>query len=117
MENANVIVTDKEVIDEAAAIQALKDYLLRTGKSQAAVAKELGVSDGLVSSFLKGIYKTPHTLIPKVEQLLRMTEKKLAAPTEPPFKMTSVSQQVTNIITYCHLRPKSCDTRYGTRIN
>lgn len=93
-------------VDIAYAINKLKDYIAKTKKSQSDVAKEMGVSGGAVSAFLSGTYKTPHTIIPKIEQLIIIREKKAASPKEPPFKMTTISQQVTNIITYCHLQGK-----------
>lgn len=104
MENTSAMVENNN--DVNASIQLLRDYINRTKKSQAAVAKELDISDGALSAFLAGKYKTPHTIIPKVEQLLKISEKRLATPKEPPFKMTSISRQVTNIITYCHLQGK-----------
>ncbi len=106
MENTRETLISEYGVEGVQAAQHLREYLLKTGKSQAAVAKELGVSDGMISSFLKGTYKTPHTLIPKIEQLLIISEKKEASPKEPAFKMTSISRQVTNIITYCHLQGK-----------
>ncbi|MDL2248981.1 hypothetical protein LJB89_04745, partial [Tyzzerella sp. OttesenSCG-928-J15] len=87
-------------------IKILESYIESTGKTQAVVAKELNVSDAAISSFLAGNYKTPHTIIRKVNQLIKISDKRSASPTEPSFKMTSISQQVTNIITYCHLQGK-----------
>jgi len=98
--------TRDEMMDMETAIELLKEYIQKSGKSQADVAKEMGVSGGLISSFLSGTYKTPHTMIPKIEKLLEITEKKQASPKEPPFVMTSISQQVTNVISYCHLQGK-----------
>ena len=60
----------KMTYDEA--IAALSAYRDETKKSQRTIARELGISDGLVSAFLSGSYKTPHTIIPKVEALVEV---------------------------------------------
>lgn len=89
-----------------AAIGALSAYRDETGKSQRAIARELGISDGLVSAFLSGNYKTPHTIIPKVEALVKVKEERQVAPKEPGFTETTVSRMVTDAISYCHLQGK-----------
>lgn len=88
------------------AIESLLLYQKRSEKKRSEISKELGISESALSLFLKGTYAAPHTVIPKINQLLKINEKKAASPKEPPFKMTSVSQAVTNIITYCHLQGK-----------
>lgn len=88
------------------AIQAVNDYRDRTGKTQTAIATELGISSGALSSFLSGTYKTPHTIVPKVHQLLALQEKKAVAPKAPAFMPTSISDMVMTTITYCHLQGK-----------
>ncbi len=86
------------------AVSFLKDYIRESGKKQVEVAAELGYSGAMLSSFLAGTYKTPHTVIPKVEELARVHEKKTVAPKEPGFAETSVSRCVMNAISYAHLR-------------
>ena len=81
-------------------------YKERTGKSQSAIATELGVSGGQLSSFLSGTYKAPHTLIPKIAALFEIAEKKEIAPKEPDFVETSVSRDVMNAIAYSHVQGK-----------
>lgn len=88
------------------AIEAIQIYKKESGKTQAVIAKELDVSSGLLSSFLAGTYKTPHTLVPKVEQLLNIAEQKEIAPVEPDFVPTTVSDMVINAISYCHIQGK-----------
>lgn len=88
------------------AIEKLKDYKERTGKSQAKIAKEMGVSDGAVSAFLSGTYKAMDSMLPKVQQYLNINTKKEAAPKEPGFKHTSISDTVLNLIAYCHVSGK-----------
>lgn len=77
-----------------------------SGKSQSEIARELGVSAGQLSAFLNGTYKTPHTLIPKIEALLAKNESRKLAPKAPGFAVTTVSKQVMDAIEYCHLQGK-----------
>lgn len=86
------------------AVSFLRAYTKQEGKTQAAVASELGLSGAAISSFLAGTYKTPHTIIPKVEALAKIREKKMVAPKEPDFVETNVSRIVMNAISYAHLR-------------
>lgn len=91
-------------VDEAR--EQIIAYKERTGKSQSTIAGELGISGGQLSSFISGSYKTPHTLVPKIEALLKVAEKKEIAPKEPDFVETSVSRAVTNAIAYSHVQGK-----------
>jgi len=86
------------------AVAALREYIRSTGKKQVDVATEMGLSGALVSSFLAGTYKTPHTVIPKVAELVKLNEKKKVSPKEPDFAETSVSRTVFNAVSYAHLR-------------
>ena len=82
----------------------LRGYIDKSGKTQTAVGNELGVSGGAISAFLSGKYKTPHTLIPKIQNLISMNAKKQVAPKAPDFAPTSISKTVQNAIAYAHLR-------------
>ena len=93
-----------EQVDYQSAIESLREYIAKSGKTQTAVGTELGISSGAISSFLSGKYKTPHTLIPKVFALLSMNAKKAVAPKAPDFAETSISRTVYNTIAYAHLR-------------
>lgn len=86
------------------AIEWLKEYIKNGKKTQSAVAAELGVSSGLVSSFLSGKYKAPEAVIPKVLELSKLHEKKAIAPKAPAFAETTVSRTVINAIEYARLR-------------
>lgn len=97
---------DIKMMTEQEAIDGLKKYLADTGKTQTAVAKELDVSSGMLSAFLNGSYKAPHMVIPKVQELLKIREKKKVAPKEPEYKETSISRIVINTIKYCHVQGK-----------
>lgn len=94
----------EEQVDYQNAIDSLREYIAKSGKTQTAVGTELGISGGAISSFLSGKYKTPHTLIPKVFALLSMNAKKAVAPKAPDFAETSISRTVYNAIAYAHLR-------------
>ena len=94
------------LMTEQEAIDALKKYITDSGKTQTAVAKELDVSTGMLSSFLKGTYKAPHTVVPKVQELLQMREKKKVAPREPEYADTGISCIVLNAIRYSHIQGK-----------
>lgn len=91
---------------EEKAREALEVYKEKTGKTQSQIAKEMGISDGQLSAFLSGSYKTPHTVIPKVEQLVNITVRKEIAPREPGFQKTTVSGIVMDLISYCHIQRK-----------
>ena len=88
------------------AVQLVQDYKQESGKTQTAIANELAISDAALSSFLKGTYKTPHTIIPKVAELLKVTGKRKVAPKEPAFVETTVAKRVMEAISYCHLQGK-----------
>ena len=91
---------------EEQARELLRQYKEQTKKTQSQIAKEMGISDGQLSSFLSGTYKAPHTIIPKVEQLVQISEQKEIAPREPDFKRTTVSGIVMDLIAYCHIQGK-----------
>lgn len=84
--------------------EELRGYIDKSGKTQTAVGNELGISGGAISAFLSGKYKTPHTLIPKIQNLISMNAKKQVAPKAPDFASTSISRTVHNAVAYAHLR-------------
>lgn len=94
--------------------QEARDFLQRyksgeggsPARSQAAIAKELGISESAVSSFLSGTYKAPQKIVEKVQALMEANEKKKVAPKEPGYVQTSVSKAVINAIRYCHIQGK-----------
>ena len=84
----------------------IKQYMRSTGKTQSQVARELDVSASALSGFLSGTYKTPHTIISKIEELASISTQKKVAPKEPEFIETSISRDVINAIRYSHLQGK-----------
>lgn len=103
--NETMQMTEQDITIEQA-IEFVKEYIAKTGKTQAAVAQELGISSGALSSFISGSYKTPHTIVPKVRNLMEISEKKKISLSDPPFVETSVSKMVKNAIKYSHIRGK-----------
>lgn len=103
--NEAIQMTEQDITIEQA-IEFVKEYIAKTGKTQAAVAQELGISSGALSSFISGSYKTPHTIVPKVRNLMEISEKKKISLSDPPFVETSVSKMVKNAIKYSHIRGK-----------
>lgn len=97
---------EKKVMSEQEAIAFLRQYKDENGRTQAALAKELGISESALSSFLSGSYKAPWTICEKVASLQQMHEKKKVAPKEPDFVETTISKTVINTIRYCHIQGK-----------
>ncbi len=91
-------------MEEKDAILAILKHLDESGETRTSVAKQLGISPGALTTFLKGEYKSPHTIIPKVEAFVSIFEKKEVAPTKPGFQPTSISMSVIQTIEYCKIQ-------------
>ena len=90
---------------EEQAREAILEYQKRTKKSGNTIGRELGHQNGSAySSFLAGTYATPHKMIERIEQLLKISVKRDVAPKKPGFAMTTASRQVTALITLCHVQ-------------
>lgn len=96
----------KENMDYVEACNFIKQYMLSTGRTQSQVAKELDVSASALSGFLGGTYKTPHTIITKIEELADISVRKKVTPKEPEYVETGISRDITNAIRYSHLQGK-----------
>lgn len=94
------------MMQEKEAIERLLQYKEATGKTQTEIAKELDISDPQLSQFLKGTYKAPHVIIPKIERFFKFVNQKEIAPKAPGYKKTSISNTVYNLIAYCHIQGK-----------
>lgn len=94
------------MMQEKEAIERLLQYKEATGKTQTEIAKELDISDPQLSQFLKGTYKAPHVIIPKIERFFKFVSQKEIAPKAPGYKKTSISNTVYNLIAYCHIQGK-----------
>lgn len=106
MDGLNTTTLESEELTTEQAIDWMKKYIADTGKTQTAVAQELGISGGALSSFLSGTYKTSHMIVPKVKNLMEINEKKQIVLSDPPYVETTVSRMVENAIKYSHLRGK-----------
>ena len=84
------------MMQEKEAIERLLQYKEATGKTQTEIAKELDISDPQLSQFLKGTYKAPHVIIPKIERFFKFVSQKEIAPKAPGYKKTSISNTVYN---------------------
>ena len=94
------------MLEQEQAIQKLLAYKEATAKTQSEIAKELDISDPQLSQFLKGVYKSPHIIIPKIEQFFELKTKRKIAPEAPKYKGTSISNKVYKLIEYCHVQGK-----------
>ncbi|MFG6326554.1 MAG: phage portal protein [Lachnospiraceae bacterium] len=95
--------TEKQSITEQEARDFLRSYITEERK-QCQVAKELGVSDVYVSRFMNGNYPAPHRLIPKIQEIMLISEQKSKTPKTPKYVTTSVSREVFNAITYSRIQ-------------
>lgn len=96
----------KAVMGYVEACSFIKQYINSTKKTQSQVAKELDVSPSALSGFLSGTYKTPHTIISRIEELAEISIQKKVAPKAPGYQETSISRVVTQAIRYSHLQGK-----------
>ena len=94
---------------ESEARTAILEYRERTGKSQNATAREIGISSSALSQFISGTYAADtRTIITAIEQLLKISGKREAAPKKRAYKATTTSQQVTFTITLSHVQGELC---------
>jgi len=85
--------------------EVLRDYKERTGKSQNEISKEMGYNNAsALSRFHAGTYDADHEVIKRVEQFIKISTKREAAPKKPSYQAISTSVQVVNLIELCHHR-------------
>ncbi|MCL2188469.1 MAG: AAA family ATPase [Defluviitaleaceae bacterium] len=94
------ITTDEEA---RAAIMA---YQQKTGMSQNAIARAMGLGNASgLSQYMSDTYPAPHKMREHISQFLSMAEKReVAPPRKPKFVMTTNSAQVTGLIRTCHVQ-------------
>jgi len=80
----------------------LEGYLKESAKSQAVVAKEIGISGAALSQYLSGKYPTPGSIEPKIEEFFSLKEAAATITKAPDYVDTSISTETYNIIAYCH---------------
>ena len=82
----------------------IQQYIKESGKSQTAVSKEFGVSTAMLSTYLNGTYAgNSETLEGKAEEFFALREKSAAITKAPDYVETSISKQVYDTISYCHI--------------
>lgn len=85
--------------------EILRDQLeshLKTGVSQADVAKAIGVSASAVNMFLKGTYRNPKKIIELLKGYFKTLERQAGEVVLPELAETSVYKEVTSIVEYVH---------------
>lgn len=94
------------MMSEQEARQKIVEYRDERGMTQAAIARELNIGQSALSDFLKGKYKAPHKIIPKIEALVNYKKEKSITPEAPDFAPTSITRMVMETIKYCQLQGK-----------
>lgn len=84
--------------------EKIQQYIQNSGKSQAKVAKELGVSTAMLSTYLGGTYNgNPETIENKAQELFAVIEQASTVVKAPSYVGTSISEEVYRTIGYCHV--------------
>jgi len=102
-EDGNIIDFYKEKNDSSYEIhKSLKEFIARSGKTQAAIARELGVSEALLSQFLSRTYKgNVNDMTEKVKEYIASKKFDPAGLTE--FKETSTAKGIWYAIRFAHV--------------
>ncbi|MFZ5988411.1 MAG: AAA family ATPase [Bacillota bacterium] len=84
--------------------ERLKEFIDASGKTQAAAARELGVSEALLSQFLSGTYKgNINDVTEKIKQYIEFETKKIVLPCFPEFTETSVTKGIWYALKFAHV--------------
>lgn len=84
--------------------KSLKEFIAASGKTQAATARELGVSEALLSQFLSGTYKgNVNDLTEKVQEYIEIESKKSAPVELPEFTETSTTKGIWYALKFAHI--------------
>jgi DNA transposition AAA+ family ATPase len=78
-------------------------HLESTGKSRRQFAREIGVSDAMVSGYISGTYPNPETLEKKAREYFALIEKPEVSERPPRYVETSISGLVYDTIEYSHV--------------
>lgn len=101
-QNTRIVTAD--TLSEEETRKLLSEYIVRTGKTQAQIAKEMNISVAQISQFISSTYKTPQKFIEKFTVYLKLERKKDISPKKPGFRRTSISGSILDLITYCHIQ-------------
>ncbi len=84
--------------------EQLRAYLTRTGSTQSEVAKRIGTSSALISSYLSGSYKGDINKLEKIlQEFLKREEERAYEKREHIFVPTKQANDVLAVLTYAHL--------------
>jgi len=84
--------------------ESLKEFIAASGKTQAATARELGVSEALLSQFLSGTYKgNINDVTEKVKQYIETESKKSKSPCLPQFTETCTVKGIWYALKFSHV--------------
>lgn len=83
----------------------LREHLNETRKSQAEVAKSIGLSSATLSGFIRGSYAGDmNEVAERIVNYLGRQEKRQAAPQEPGFVETSIASEILTVAEFTHTR-------------
>lgn len=84
--------------------ERFKEFIAASGKNQAAAARELGVSEALLSQFLSGTYKgNTNDVAEKIIKYIEVETKKITPPCLPEFAETSVTKGIWYALKFAHV--------------
>jgi hypothetical protein len=83
--------------------QQLIGHMSISGDSQTKLAKLLGVSTAALNQYLNDKYPNPESIESKAQEFFSLQDLAVAVTKAPDYVPTSISQQVYNVISYCHI--------------
>lgn len=90
-------------IDIQAVRQSLNEYIATTGKTQAEIARSVGVSDSRISQFRKGTYTGDNeSLAYSLQQMMNLDTRRQQTVKKPGFVVTSTAKEVMTVARYTH---------------
>lgn len=94
---------ERTAIDIQAVRQSLNEYIATTGKTQAEIARSVGVSDSRISQFRKGTYTGDNeSLAYSLQQMMNLDTRRQQTVKKPGFVVTSTAKEVMTVARYTH---------------
>ena len=72
-------------------------------RTQADIARAVGIGGSTLNRFIKGNYPNPISIVEKINMLMENEEQRKLSPKAPDFTTTSISKRVLDAIEYCNL--------------
>ena len=94
--------SEQQLINEEAARQWVLDEL-EGGRTQADIARAIGIGGSSLNRFIKANYPNPISIIEKISMLKENETQRKLSPKAPDFTTTSISKRVLDAIEYCNL--------------